>query len=135
MSELKFLPQSEPRIHIGDWAVRGGIAVLFFLAGLEKFASTPGSHWVTMFEQIGAGVWFRYFTGIMEAGGALLALAPKTALIGLAMLACTMVGAVVILVFVLRQPSDSVFSGALILALIAVAFNRLRIDRAKAGLR
>src|ERR1022692_3826214 len=85
MAELKLLTDSEPRNPMGDWVVRGGVAVFFVIFGMEKFSSDPGSHWVKLFEQIGAGVWFRYFTGVVEVLGGLLVLIPRTALAGLAL--------------------------------------------------
>jgi len=104
--------------------MRGGVAVFFVVFGLEKFSPDPGSHWGKLFEQIGAGVWFRYFTGVVEVLGGLLVLIPRTALVGLAMLACTMAGAVVILAFVIGQPGDSVFPGIFFAALMAIGLIR-----------
>jgi putative oxidoreductase len=63
-----------PRNALGDWLLRGGIAVVFVLFGAEKFPSDPGSPWVKLFQQIGAGQWFRYFTGVMEVLGGVLVL-------------------------------------------------------------
>jgi hypothetical protein len=59
---------------IGDWCLRGGIALAFVAFGWEKF-STNG-HWVKLFQQIGIGQWFRYFTGVVEILGGLLVLIP-----------------------------------------------------------
>lgn len=120
MADLKLLPDIEPGRPIGDWAVRGGVAVFFFVFGMEKFSSDPGSHWVKLFGQIGAGVWFRYFTGVVEVLGGLLVLIPRTVFIGLAVLACTMAGAVIILAFVVGQPGDSIFPGIFFMALVAI---------------
>ena len=124
MADLKLLTDSEPGNPIADWVVRGGVAAFFVVFGMEKFSADPGSHWVKLFEQIGAGVWFRYFTGVVEVLGALLVLIPRTMFIGLAVLACTMAGAVVILAFVLGQPGDSVFPAIFFLALVAIGFTR-----------
>lgn len=104
MFEQAILP--ERRNVLGDWILRGGIGLLFILFGWEKFSSAPESQWVKMFQQIGAGQWFRWFTGVMEVLGGVLVLLPWTVTLGLAMLACTMLGAVVILVFVLGRPGD-----------------------------
>ena len=79
MAEPKFLTDVEPRSAIGDWTVRGGVALFFLIFGMEKFSADPGSHWVLLFQQIGAGAWFRYFTGVVEVLGALLVLIPRTA--------------------------------------------------------
>jgi putative oxidoreductase len=118
------LTDSEPSKPIGDWAVRGGVTVFFVVFGMEKFSSDPGSHWVNLFAQIGAGVWFRYFTGVVEVLGGLLVLIPRTALIGLAVLACTMAGAVVILAFVVGEPGSSIFPGIFLITLVAIGLIR-----------
>jgi hypothetical protein len=67
MADLRFLTDSEPRNPIGEWAVRGRVAVFFIVVGMRKCSSDPGSHWVKFFEQIGAGVWFWYFTAFRAA--------------------------------------------------------------------
>ncbi len=61
----------EWRNQIADWVLRGAITLVFVLFGLEKFPSAPGTPWVKLFQQIGFGQWFRYFTGVVEIiGGA-----------------------------------------------------------------
>jgi len=114
----------EPRNVLGDWVLRGGIAVAFVLFGAEKFPSDPESPWVKLFQQIGAGQWFRSFTGVVEVVGGVLVLIPWTVTAGLALLACTMVSAVLILVFVIGRPADSIFSGVIFMALAAFWWNR-----------
>jgi len=113
-----------PRNALGDWLLRGGIAVVFVLFGAEKFPSDPGSPWVKLFQQIGAGQWFRYFTGVMEVLGGVLVLILWTVTAGLALLACTMAAAVLILVFVIGRPADSIFAGCFFMALAAFWWNR-----------
>jgi uncharacterized membrane protein YphA (DoxX/SURF4 family) len=105
---------------LSDWMKRGAVALLFVLAGLDKF--TPG--WVGFFDQVGIGQWFRYFTGVVEIGGAVLVLIPWTVSAGLALLACTMASAALILIFVIHHPADSVVSGALFIALALFWWSR-----------
>jgi len=112
--------QGEPRNTLSEWMSRGAIAVFFFAVGLDKF----GGSWVKLFDQIGIGQWFRYFTGIVEIAGGLLVLIPVTVTLGLTLLACTMASAALILIFVIHRPQDSVFSGALLIVLIAYWWNR-----------
>src|SRR3954462_13353303 len=81
---------------LGGWVLRGGVAAFFVLMGSEKFASGPGAPWVAFFQQIGIGQWFRYLTGFMEIGGAVLYVVPRTGRIGATMLACTMAGAMAV---------------------------------------
>ena len=114
----------EPRSALGDWILRGGIAVVFVLFGAEKFSPDPGSPWVKLFQQIGAGQWFRYFTGVVEVLGGVLVLIPWTATAGLVLLGCTMAAAVLILVFVIGRPADSIFAGICFVALAAFWWNR-----------
>ena len=127
MAELNLLREIEHRNPIGEWVLRGGVAIFFLIFGLEKFSSTPGSHWVVLFQQIGAGVWFRYFTGVVETLGAVLVLIPRTTLIGIGLIACAMVGAVAVLAFVIHEPSSSFVPGIFLVGVLAVGF-RLRRD-------
>jgi putative oxidoreductase len=60
--------------------------------------------WYQLFAQIGWGQWFRYFTGGLQMGGALLLLLPWTFSLGALILACTMLGAIVVDVLVVRSP-------------------------------
>ena len=104
---------------LGDWILRGGIALVFVLFGADKFASGPESEWVKLFQQIGAGQWFRYFTGVVEILGGVLVFIPWTVTAGLALLAAAMLSAALILVFVIGRPADCIFSGVLFLGLAA----------------
>jgi putative oxidoreductase len=121
MSELKFLSEVEPRNVVGDWAIRVVVGCAFVVFGWEKFSSQPGSQWVKMFHDIGAGDWFRYFTGVMEVLGGLLVMIPRTALIGFGMLVVTMMGAVLIVALVLGSPVQSLFPAIFLMALIGAA--------------
>jgi putative oxidoreductase len=120
VADLNLLPQPECRNAASDWAIRVSIAFLYFLIGAGKFSSS--SHWVTMFEQIHAGQWFRYFTGVVESTAALLVLFPRTAVFGLLLLACSMLCASLIVAFVLHQPGEATFPGFLSLVLAAVTW-------------
>jgi hypothetical protein len=82
-------------------------------AGADRFS--PG--WVGLFQEIGVGQWFRYFTGVAEIFGRILVLIPWTVDVGLALLGCTMASAALILIFVVGHAADSVFSGAIFIAL------------------
>jgi putative oxidoreductase len=116
-----------PRNVLGDWILRAGIALMFVVFGAEKFPAGGDSNWVKFFAQVGAGQWFRYFTGAIEILGGVLVLIPWTATAGLALLASTMAGAVLILVFVLGRPADSVFAALLCMALTGFGWTRRRV--------
>jgi putative oxidoreductase len=104
---------SEPRNAIGDWVLRGGIALFFVSAGFDKFSDG----WVRLFQEIGFGQWFRYFTGVVEILGGILVLIPWTITAGVALLGCTMASAALILIFAVGRPADSIFSGGIFIAL------------------
>ncbi|MDQ0588376.1 DoxX family protein [Variovorax paradoxus] len=74
------------------WGVRILLALAFGAAGLAKLAGVP--QMAQVFEAIGFGQWFRYVTGVVEVGGALLLLVPATGFFGGLLLAVTMVCAV-----------------------------------------
>jgi uncharacterized membrane protein YphA (DoxX/SURF4 family) len=80
------------------------VGVLFVLIGYTKFDSNPRGEWVQIFDRIGLGQWFRYFTGGTQVLGGLLMCVPKTMVIGAAMLTCTMIGAVFVDIFVIHMP-------------------------------
>jgi len=133
MADLTLLPEeTHPRVNIADWMIRLGVAIVFLIAGGEKFSATnPNSHWVSMFNQIGLGEWFRYFTGIVEVLGAALILIPRTILIGVALLAVTMAGAAVIVFFVLGQRGESLFPALILLGLLALGWKHWNNPRVK----
>jgi len=68
------------------------IAFLFFIAAsLSKL--TGAEYNVVVFEKVGFGQWFRYFTGVLELTGAVLLFVPGRAAWGGALLSCIMIGA------------------------------------------
>lgn len=83
---------------IGLWALQLLLAVNFIVAGAGKLAGME--QMVLLFDEIGVGHWFRYLTGVLEIGGALLLLIPNAAWIGAVGLALVMAGAVVTELFI-----------------------------------
>ena len=74
---------------------------------------------VQMFETIGIGQWFRYATGGIEVGSAVLLLVPGAAAFGAILLACTMVGAILTHLFILHSsPAAPIVLLALVSAII-----------------
>lgn len=109
------------------WLVRVAIALAFVSFGSQKFQ--PAGLWVHLFAQIGLGQWFRYATGVLQIGGALLVLVPATSLAGIAILACTMAGAVLAWFTVLHAPGNAPIPGFLLVVLVAAGvaeYNRRR---------
>jgi putative oxidoreductase len=107
------------------WLPRLAIAIVFVGVGSSKFRDPM---WVRLFDRIGFGQWFRYLTGAMQIAGGLLTLVPPLSLVGIAMLACTMIGAVIVW-FAFGLGLAAIVPGAL-LALLVVAgvaeYNRSR---------
>lgn len=74
------------------WVLRLLLAAVFLIAGATKLAGAQMQ--VETFDRLGVGQWFRYFTGTVEIIAAILIIIPRTVLIGAALLAATMVGAI-----------------------------------------
>jgi uncharacterized membrane protein YphA (DoxX/SURF4 family) len=82
------------------WGARVAVAAAFVFIGATKFNSDPRGEWFRIFERIGWGQWFRYFTGVVQVTGGLLLLTPWTLTVGAILLAGTMIGAVIVDIFV-----------------------------------
>jgi hypothetical protein len=99
--ELKFLVE-EKRGAIDvftAWLPRLAVVFAFVVIGATKFSNGRGE-WYRIFELIGLGQWFRYFTGAVQVSGALMMLTPWTRTAGAFLLACTMIGAIIVDIFV-----------------------------------
>ena len=103
MADFSILDRADQETDAPDWVIRVGIAILFGIAGSEKFFSAPYSGWVKMFHQIGWGDWFRICTGVVELVGAALVLIPRTVSAGIAVLVVTMIGAAAVHAAILRD--------------------------------
>jgi uncharacterized membrane protein YphA (DoxX/SURF4 family) len=103
-SDARSLPSASERrtrgraATIALWLLQAGAAGLFLFAGTSKLLGVAVM--VQMFEAIGLGPWFRYFTGAIEVVSALLLLVPSLAFFGAAALTATMIGAIVTHLFV-----------------------------------
>lgn len=78
--------------NIGLSVVQVLAALAFLAAGGAKLAGAASM--VATFSAIGVGQWFRYVTGVIEIGSAILLLVPGFAAFGAGLLVCTMIGAV-----------------------------------------
>lgn len=103
---------------------RAAVAIAFLSIGYSKFEAQ--SMWVRTFNEIGLGVWFRYFTGAVQMLGALLVLIPRTCLVGIALLSATMIGAALVWIFVLQAPGNAPIPLLILLPLLAVGFQSRR---------
>lgn len=103
---------------LGLWLPRIAIAAVFLGFGYAKF--NESGMYSRIFDQIGFGDWFRYLAGVMEMAGGVMVLIPWTLLLGVAMLAATMLGAMAAWMFVLGDPSAALFPGALLAVVVFV---------------
>jgi putative oxidoreductase len=117
--QLKLEPERKP---ITDWVLRIGVAFFFVAVGLEKFSTNLRSEWIKIFEQIGWGQWFRYFTGVVEMLGALLMLVPKATPVGTGLLASAMTGAILAHCFKLGDPFSSIIPLVLLVLILAIGW-------------
>jgi len=102
------------------WLTQVALALMFLMAGGSKLAGVPAM--VSLFDQVGVGQWFRYVTGIIELTAGIALLIPSAAVFGAMLLIPTMLGAIVINVFVV--PASPVMPLLLLLAAAAVAWAR-----------
>jgi len=94
------------------WTVRVLLAAAFLASGAGKLAGAAPV--VAMFEKIGVGQWFRYFTGLTEVAGAILLLIPVAGFAGAVILLATMAGATITHLFVIGgSPVPAVVLGVL----------------------
>lgn len=110
-----------------DWALRFLIFVVFLYFGTAKLNIGPDAPWFVLFDQIGLGQWFRYFTAAIEILGASLVLVSGAVEIGLGLLFFTMFGALMISVLVLHQSSEIFFPFTFMCGLLALFLHRRRV--------
>jgi putative oxidoreductase len=81
------------------WGVRILLALAFGAAGGAKLAGVP--QMVQVFDAIGVWQWFRYVTGAVEVGAAVLLLVPRAGFFGALLLTATMVCGIATHLFVI----------------------------------
>ena len=102
------------------WLPRVALAAVFLNVGVQKFGTD--TMWIRLFTQIGLGQWLRYLTGVLQIGGAIFVLVPATMPLGVLMLAGTMIGAIIVWVFVLHAAANALVPAVLLAALLAVGW-------------
>ena len=75
------------------WILSGLVALAFIGAGGPKLAGAAAM--VELFDKVGLGQWFRYFTGILEVAGGVGLLISRYAFYAALLLATVMVGAII----------------------------------------
>jgi putative oxidoreductase len=90
------------------WVLQAIGAFMFVQAGYMKLSGNP--QMVGLFDAIGIGQWFRYLTGGVELGSAVLLLVPSLAGVGALLLVPTMIGALLTHAFIIGgNPAPAVF--------------------------
>ncbi|MEJ8472579.1 DoxX family protein [Roseibium algae] len=104
--------------------LRALLTLAFVGAGAAKLAGVDMM--VATFDAIGVGQWFRYVTGVIEVGGAVLLWVPGRQVLAACLLGATMVGAVLAHVFILGATEGV---PAIVLGLICTAVIYLHRDQ------
>ncbi len=106
--------------------LRALLTLAFVAAGGAKLMGVEMM--VQTFDQIGVGQWFRYLTGLIEVGAAVLLWLPGRQALGSALLGATMVGAVLAHLVILGPTAVP----AIILGVICAAVLYLHRDQVAA---
>lgn len=106
--------------NVALWVLQIAAAAMFFMAGFSKLAGSPDM--VGLFDAVGIGQWFRYVTGVMEVGGAILLLVPALAGLGALILAPVMLGAIFTHLFIVG--GSPLMPIVLLFVVAAVAYGR-----------
>lgn len=85
--------------NVALWVLQVAAAAMLGMAGFGKLTGTPDM--IALFDAVGIGQWFRYVTGALEVGGAVLLLVPALAGVGALLLAGVMLGAVLTHLFII----------------------------------
>jgi putative oxidoreductase len=101
------------------WTLQLALAGMFLFSGWNKLIGAPMM--VQLFETIGFGQWFRYFTGTIEVAGAIGLLVPRLAPLAALMLGAVMIGAMITHLVIGASPALPI---GLFVALGAVVYLR-----------
>jgi len=111
------------RIDAAVWMLRVALASIFVVVGFVKIPGSIHPMWVRLFERIGFGQWFRYFTALVEIVGGMLMIVPSATLVSGLLLASAMVGALLVHIFVIGVGVQSVVVFALLSGIFAVMWH------------
>lgn len=105
-------------LSVACWVLQVVFAVYFLWTYvLPKF--TGDAYWVDLFEQIGIGQWFLYFTGVVEILGAVGLVIPRLHGLAAIGLALTMIGAMFTNLVVVDDP-PGVVPGLIVFVVVAL---------------
>jgi len=112
------------RLDAAVWILRIALALIFVVIGFVKIPGSIHPMWVRLFDRIGFGQWFRYFTALVEIVGGMLMLVPSATLVSVLLLGSAMVGALLVHVFVIGIGFQTAVVSALISGITAVLYYR-----------
>ena len=88
------LPATPGKGHlIAQWTLTALVALTFLAAGAGKLVGTAVM--VELFDKVGLGQWFRYFTGLLEVAAGIGLLISRYAFYAAVLLAIVMFGAII----------------------------------------
>ena len=105
------------------WMLRVALASIFVVVGFVKIPGSIHPMWVRVFERIGFGQWFRYFTALVEIVGGMLMIVPSATMVSGLFLASTMVGALLVHISVIGVGVQTVVVGTLLSGISAVMWH------------
>jgi len=105
------------------WILRVALASIFVIVGFVKIPGSIHPMWVRLFERIGFGQWFRYFTALVEIVGGMLMIVPSATMVSGLFLASTMVGALLVHISVIGVGVQTVVVGTLLSGISAVMWH------------
>ena len=108
-------------------AVRVFLTLAFAAAGLAKLMGVQML--VDEFALIGVGQWFRYVTGIIEVGAAILLWVPGFAAYAAGLMVCVVLGALVAHAAILGMATSPPAMLLGVLALLTLYANRAQLQR------
>jgi uncharacterized membrane protein YphA (DoxX/SURF4 family) len=113
---------------IGFWLLKIVLAALFLVTAGAKLVGLPAV--IDVFERVGFGQWFRYFTALLELAGAALLLLPATTALGALLLTLVSVGAFLAQLLVLHEDViHTIVMAGILGAIVWMHRSQLRIPR------
>jgi uncharacterized membrane protein YphA (DoxX/SURF4 family) len=114
------------RLDAAVWILRITLASIFVVIGFVKIPGSMHPMWVRLFERIGLGQWFRYVTALVEIVGGMLMVIPSATPVSVALLACAMLGALLVHVFIIGIGFQTIVVLALLSGITAVKISDRR---------
>jgi putative oxidoreductase len=88
------------RLALAHWLLRVALSLIFIYVGFIKIPGRVHPMWVRVFNEIGFGQWFRFFTAFVEIIGGMLLVVPSATFVAVFLLASAMVGALLVHLFI-----------------------------------